>query len=157
MGSISELADRDRNKRSFYRARELIERYGDGCPPEAFIKAYDEGLTSTDLWFRRMTGREEWRIFVYYGFSCSRHPESIQAIQEICDNNPDLFGYSERPCKESDFFLFHPQDEDIGVKLGLDIHIKTIMEPWKVSRYFKDIVLDAPDGNDRPGLLVLDW
>lgn len=157
MGALTELADKARNKESYYKAEELSEIYGPDCPPEELDKAEKYGLYSVRTWYNRFIGREEWRIFVYYDFRCSRHPESIQAIKEICDKNPDLFGYVERPCKESDFFLFRPQDEDIGVKFGLDLHIKRIMEPWKVSRYFEDIVLDSPDGYDRPGLFVLEW
>ena len=61
-----------------------------------------------------------------------------------------MFDCLERPCKESDFFLFRPYDECIGRNLGLDIRIKKVMEPYRVSRYFEGIELDS-------GPFVLDW
>lgn len=104
-----------------------------------------------------MIGKEDWRIFIYYDFRCKKHPESIQAIKYVCDKNPDVFDYLERPCRASDFFLFRPYDECIGVNLGLDIRIKKIMEPYMISRYFQGIMLDSGNPNIEGEPFILEW
>ena len=158
MGALTEISERRDNEDAFYMAERLLRSYGADCPPEELERAGElSDLYDVRKWYDRMTGRKEWRIFVYYDFWCKNHPNAPQGLKDVCDKNPDVFEYVERPCKDSDFFLFRPQDEDIGVKLGLDIRIKEIMEPGEVSKYFEGVMLDSSESVTGEAPLRLTW
>ena len=135
MGALTELMDKYVAEKGYYEAKDIWETLEYLFPaPEVFVSIEDrkkiidyivkkyEGDRTTIKYTIKDNLYHFWNIenkryfFFYPWIFGEEYKDSIEEIKKICDNTNGL-SYRERMSTDNDFFLFHPQEHDMGLEI----------------------------------------